>query len=161
MLRHLPPISTPEASSDTALGDWYVKRMVIDRVPLLLLVSSRSLLPLVLRARNVQSLPERLPDLVGARLRRLGVPPELVEAELAAMLPVLVGKTVDRSVLGVLVDFGKLFYHVLPDIWNEDDFEKMESRLAETPCFASRGYDDVVVPRSRTPELLLARWGAG
>ena len=161
LLRYLPPVSTSDLSSGTALGDWYVKRMVVDRVPLLILVSSRSLLPLVLRARDVRSLPERLPDLVRARLRRLGVPPELVEAEVAEMSPVEVAKTVDRSVLGVLVDFGKLLYHVLPEVWNEDDFRQMESRLAQTPCFAGRGFDQAIVPRSKAPELLLARWGAG
>ncbi len=159
VLRNLPPISSAALSSDTALGDWYVKRLVVDRVPLLLLISSNSLLPLVLRAQDVRSLPQRLPDLVGARLRRLGVPVRLVEAEVAAMSPVEVAKTVDRSVLGVLVDFGKLLYHILPDVWNEDDFRRMEARLAETPCFAGRGFDQAVVPRSAAPELLLARWG--
>ena len=160
VLRNLPPVSSSGSSSDTALGDWYVKRMVVDRVPLLLLVSSKSLLPLVLRAQEVRSLPERLPDLVGARLRRLGVPIEFVEAEVAAMSPVEVAKTIDRSVLGVLVDFGKLLYHILPEVWNEDDFRRMEARLAETPCFAGRGFDQVVVPRRTAPELLLARWGS-
>lgn len=160
VLRYLPPFSSSAASADTALGDWYVKRMVVDRIPLLLLVSSTTLLPLVLRARNVRSLPERLPDLVGERLRRLGVPMQFVNAEVAAMRPVEVGKTVDRSVLGVLVDFGKLLYHILPDVWNEHDFRQMESRLAETPCFAGRSFDEVVVPRAKAPELLLARWGA-
>ena len=161
VLRYLPPVSSSDLSPDTALGDWYVKRMIVDRVPLLVLISSASLLPLVIRARDLRSLPERLPDLVGARLRRLGVPLELVEAELVAMSPVEVAKTVDRSVLGVLVDFGKLLYHILPEVWNEGDFRQMEWRLAETPCFAGRGFDQVVVPKTKAPELLFARWGAG
>ncbi len=76
------------------------------------------------------------------------------------MSPVEVAKTLDRSVLGVLVDFGKLLYHILPEVWNEGDFRRMESRLAETPCFAGRGFDQVVIPRSTAPQLLLARWEA-
>ena len=56
----LPSPSAIVAVSDTALGDWYVNRLVVDRQPLLLLVSSSSLLPLLMPARGVRSLPERL-----------------------------------------------------------------------------------------------------
>ena len=42
------------SSSDTALGDWYVNRLVVDRQPLLILVSSASLLPLLVPARDVK-----------------------------------------------------------------------------------------------------------
>ena len=159
VLRHLPPVSSSERASDTALGDWYAKRIVVDKVPLLVLISSRSLLALVLRARGVRTLPARLPDLVGARLRRLGVPPHLVDSEVEAMSPVAVAKTSDRSVLGVLVDFGKLIPHILPDVWNEGDFRWIESRLARTPCFAGRKFEEAIFPRDRAPELLLTQWG--
>jgi hypothetical protein len=147
-----------EQDSDTALGDWYVSRVVVDRVPILLLVSSRSLLPILVRARGVAALPKHLPDLVRARLHRLGLPTGLIEAEIAAMTPVHVSKTADRSVLGILVDFGKLLHHILPDIWNEGDFIDMEERLAETPCFASRRFEETVFPADDTPRLLLERW---
>jgi hypothetical protein len=40
LFRDLPPSSELTAESDTALGDWYVNRLVVDRRPLLLLVSS-------------------------------------------------------------------------------------------------------------------------
>jgi hypothetical protein len=33
VFRHLPPVSTSDAEADTALGDWYVKRTVVDRAP--------------------------------------------------------------------------------------------------------------------------------
>lgn len=160
VLRYLPPLSEPEGPSDTALGDWYVKRVVIDRVPILVLISSLSLLPLLLRARDLRSLPERLPTLVRSRLSHLGIPAHVVEAEIGAMSPVAVAKTTDRSVLGILVDFGKLLPHILPDVWNEDDFAAMECRLAETPCYAGRSFDETILPREKAPELLLARWGA-
>jgi uncharacterized protein DUF6933 len=50
----LPPEKSVPVSHDTALGDWYVNRIVVDRQPLLLLVSSASLLPLLLPARDVR-----------------------------------------------------------------------------------------------------------
>ena len=65
----LPATEVIPTSSDTALGDWYVNRVVVDRQPLLLLVSSTSLLPMLIPAQNVRGLPARLAALVEARLR--------------------------------------------------------------------------------------------
>src|SRR6187397_860655 len=93
------------AASDTALGDWYVNRLVVDRQPLLILVSSTSLLPLLVPARDVQGLAGRLPALVRQRLFRLGIDSATVDAEIHAMSPVTVAPTVDRSVVGTMVDF--------------------------------------------------------
>ncbi len=63
-------VSTP---SDTELGDWYVNRIVVDRRLLLLLVSAAPLLPLLVRAREVGELPNRIAELVERRLTRLGI----------------------------------------------------------------------------------------
>jgi len=51
-LRSLLPAAPVSRPGDTALGDWYVNRLVVGRQPLLLLVSSTSLLPLSLVKRN-------------------------------------------------------------------------------------------------------------
>ena len=161
VLRYLPPLSEEGGPSDTALGDWYVTRVVVDRVPLLVLVSSVSLLALVIRAQDLRTLPERLPDLVRRRLRRLGMGAEVAEAEVRAMSPVLVAKTWDRSVLGVVVDFGKLMSHLLPDVWNEGDFIHIEAHFAGTPCFASRRFEDTIFPEREAIRLLHSRWGSG
>lgn len=53
VLRSLTRSEPVETPSDTALGDWYANRLVIDRIPILLMVSSRSLLPVLIRARGV------------------------------------------------------------------------------------------------------------
>jgi len=161
VLRYLSPPSEDNASPDTALGDWYVTRVVVDRVPILVLVSSASLVAVVTRAQDLRTLPDRLPDLVRTRLRRLGASNELAGAEVLAMSPVLVSKTQDRSVLGILVDFGKLMSHLLPEIWNEGDFIDIEAHFAETPCFLKRSFNDIVFPKEKALELLGAQWGAG
>src|SRR2546430_2396975 len=93
----LPLISRPTVASDTALGDWYVNRITVDRRPLLILVSSLSLLPLLLPARDVRQLSDRLADIVARRLGRLQIPSRLVEAEVQAMSPVVVARTDNRS----------------------------------------------------------------
>ena len=158
----LPASETMHTKSATALGDWYVNRLSIDRKPLLLFVSARSLLPILIPARAVAQLPNRLPEIVAARLRRLGISPHLISAEMAAMAPVIVGPTADRSVLGIMVDFGKVVPLCLePGSWNESTLPFVEARLAETPCYAGRRLEDVVFPNTAAPALLAAQWGAG
>ncbi len=45
-LRALLPLTTGSfGESETALGDWYINRIVVDRRPLLLLLSAKALLP--------------------------------------------------------------------------------------------------------------------
>ena len=156
------PISAPvSADSTTALGDWYVNRITVDRHPLLLLVSARSLLPMLVPAREVASLPDRLPDLVATRLRRLGIPPVVVQAEVSAMRPVSVGPTTDRSVVGIMVDFAKgVPFYLERDAWDVTTLAFVEAQLAETPCHAGRRFEDVIFPDRKAPKLLLARWGA-
>jgi hypothetical protein len=100
-------VSQMAGASDTALGDWYVNRLIVDRQPLLLLVSAASLLPVLVPARNVRDLPTDIGEIVPRRLGRLHVPQALIDAGHRAMTPVNIGATVDRSVLGIMVDFAK------------------------------------------------------
>jgi len=159
-LRTLLPLATAlPRRSDTALGDWYVNRLVVDHRPLLLLVSATSLLPMLLPARNVRELPRRLPDLVEARLRRCGIPGRWIEAEKKAMTSVTIGPTIDRSVLGIVVDFAKAVpYHLERGRWDDTTLLSVETRLGETPCYAGRRDDEVIFPDKRAPELLRAKW---
>jgi hypothetical protein len=161
VLRSLSHAEGELGASDNALGDWYVNRLVIDRRPLLLLVSSASRLAIVTPARDVKGLPERLAQTVGERLRRLGVSEAIVASEVEATSPVRVGKTVDRSVTGQLVDFAKALPYYLPiDGWDEAALISAESKLAETPCRASRPFAEVIWPRRAAIELLNAAWPA-
>jgi hypothetical protein len=161
LLPLLPESAEPGAASDTALGDWYVKRFVVDRRPLLLLVSARSLLPIVTPAREVRCLPRRLPSLVASRLRQLEIRAPLIDAECAAMEPVTIGRTIDRSVTGIMVDFAKCAPSFLePHGWDDSSLDAVEDLLAETPCYASRPFEEVIFPDKRTPELLTEKWHA-
>jgi len=156
----LPVPKPAPASSNTALGDWYVNRLIVDRRPLLLFVSSTSLLSLVVPARDVRGLPNRLADLVDARLERLGIAPRTIELETRAMSPVTIGPTVDRSVLGIMVDFAKsLPYYLEPGQWDDTALRTAEDKLAETPCYAGRSFAETVFPDKKAPELLRAKMG--
>ena len=158
-LRSLLPMAPASTQSDTALGDWYVNRIVVDRQPLLLVVSSASLLPMLLPARDVRSLPDRLVTLVESRLRRCGIEAQAILREQQAMHPVAVASTVDRSVLGIMVDFAKAVpYHLKPGRWAGEALAVVEDRLAETPCHAALSGDRVIFPNRKAPELLRAKW---
>ena len=154
----LPPAAV-SSRSDTALGDWYVNRLVVDRQPLLLLVSSASLLPILLPARDVRELPTRLASIVEARLLRAGMEVEAVARESQAMAAVTIAPTVDRSVLGIMVDFAKAVpYYLEPGSWTPDTLTVVEDLLAETPCRASLRGERVIFPEHKAPELLRAKW---
>lgn len=161
LARALPASPSPSAHADTALGDWYVNRVTVHRRPLLLLVSARSLLPILLPARNVSTLPQRLPEIVEARLLRLGVAASVAKAERTAMVPVVTAATIDRSVVGIMVDFAKALPFALERAtWEESSLAAVEASLGKTPCHATRRFEDVVFPDRKAPELLRARWGA-
>jgi hypothetical protein len=160
-LRSALPVTPIHEMSETALGDWYVNRFVVDRQPLLLLVSSTSLLPMLVRARDVRELPQHLADMVGDRLARLGVASSLIDAERRVMTPVRVGATVDRSVLGIMVDFAKSVpYYLDAGYWDDRALRVVEERLAETPCRTGKACDLVIFPETKAPELLAAHWAA-
>ena len=159
VMRRLPPSPTPPDASDTALGDWYVNRIVVDRQPLLLLVSSLSLLALLAPARDVRALPSRLGTMVSHRLRRFGIRSELIEAELTAMDPVLIGPTRDRSVLGSMVDFAKhIPFYLEVGGWDTTTLPFVEARLAETPCRVTGRFEDTIFPDRVAPQLIQERW---
>ncbi|WP_425355174.1 DUF6933 domain-containing protein [Pelomicrobium methylotrophicum] len=154
----LPPM-TAAAHSDTALGDWYVNRLVVDQRPLLLLVSSTSLLPILLPARDVRTLPNRLADVVAERLARLGIASSLIRAETSVMSPVHIDVTIDRSVLGIMVDFAKAVpYFLEVGAWDEASLLMVEDRLSERPCHAGKASDRVILPYRKTSELLAQKW---
>lgn len=162
VLRLLPQSGHSPGASDTALGDWYVNRIVIARQPLLLLVSEKSLLSVLTPARDVKGLSKRLPEAVAARLRRLGIDEAIVAAEIGAMSAVVVGKTTDRSVTGQMVDFAKHLTYYLPDNgWNEWDLHAAENKLAEMPCRASGPFDKVIFPQDAALRLLSDAWSGG
>src|SRR5262245_49044585 len=153
------PVTHTVEISDTALGDWYINRLVVGRQPLLLLVSAASLLPMLLRAKDVRELPAHIGELVTCRLARLGVASPLIDAERRAMTPVRIDATVDRSVLGIMVDFAKnVPYYLEAGGWTDTALRVVEDRLAETPCHAGKSSDRLVFPDKKVRELLTAKW---
>lgn len=159
VLRYLSaPTDTP-CESTTALGDWYVNRIVAGRQPLLLLVSSNSLLAALEPARDVRGFPGRLAATVSDRLLRLGVNEDLVRAEVDAMDSVVVAKTANRSVLGFMNDFAKAVpFYFGGQNWDLTKLYEVEKLLWETPCWSGRRLSEGFFPDRKTTEFLEKKW---
>jgi hypothetical protein len=82
-----------------------------------------SLLPMLVPARDVRGLPDRLSSLVDRRLQRCGLDGEIIGAETRAMRDVAVAPTVDRFVVGIMVDFAKAVFVV----FHRSSFERRTS----------------------------------
>ena len=158
VLRSLDPPGSGGGVSTNALGDWFVNRLVVDRKPLLILVSAATLFPILEPARDVRSLPDRLADIVKDRLGRLALPVSVVASEAEATKSVAVGKTNNRSVVGTMIDFAKAVPFYLPEggLWGGDELRAAEGKLAYTPCRCSSR--STVWPDREVVRALMERW---
>ena len=131
------------------LGDWYATTVSVGHQRFILCASERSLLSVVLPAREVRQLPSRLPGAVASLLHRLGVPATIIEAEVGSMLPVCVGLTRSRSVVGSLVELGReVRFRLSPGAPPTAD---VELALAAVPCLTLKPH---AMPFRTAAELL-------
>jgi hypothetical protein len=97
------PLEAPPA--DTALGDWYANVFYLERRPLILATSEKSLLSVVLPARDLDGIQSHLMNAVRETLLRIGAPRPSVDRELHLMAEMAYGSTRSKSVLGSMNDF--------------------------------------------------------
>ena len=125
------PPARDDSEPTTRLGDWYANLLFRPGQQLVLLVSQRTLLPVVIHAAPAASITARLPAAVADVLGALGVPASAVEAELREMRDVRVGKTDSRRVLGSMADFT---YMLGAHLEHGRPLAEASHRLAQTPC---------------------------
>jgi hypothetical protein len=118
----------PLGASSRVLGDWYVNLLNLGRQRLVLCVAEHSLLPVILPARNSE-FPGRLPFYIERMLRGIRIPEAVAAAEARLASEVRIGKTQNRSILGVMRDYKYMAEHRPPD-WPPFD---LALQLAETP----------------------------
>lgn len=100
---NLSPDPEP-APPDTVLGDWYANLVRVGRTQLVLAVSERTLLPVVVPAREGRTVARRVAEAIEPMLSSLGVPTDAASAERQAMQDAVIAKTASRRVLGSLND---------------------------------------------------------
>jgi hypothetical protein len=126
----------PEPGPGSAvLGDWYAHLLTVDRQPLVLAVSEKSLLAVVLPARDLRNLSRHFLRAVRERLERIGVGEEAIEREMACLSPLAYAATRSRSVLGSITDF---VFHLKARAahprWRDWTPQSFEDVLGEIPC---------------------------
>ena len=114
------------------LGDWYANPLNVGHRRLIHCVSEKSLLSVVLPAKDVREFPSRVPGAVGSLLARLGVLEKVIETEVAAMLPISVGLTCSRSVVGSMVELGRQAEFYLAA--DRPPVADLELAVAAVPC---------------------------
>ena len=126
---------TEPPRSTGALGDWYVHLVRFGRRQLALATSERSLLTVLLPARELRTkLAPNLRASVSALLETLGVPHGAIVREIVAMEPVTFGRATSRRVLGSMND---LAFQASVYIAREGhDLLAISQRLARTPMSA-------------------------
>lgn len=97
-------ISEINEQPTTLLGDWYANILFSKPQQLVLCVSERTMLPVIVPAKDIHTLPNRLVVAVHEVLTTIGVDPQLAERECAEMQDFRFGKTNNRSILGSLND---------------------------------------------------------
>jgi len=123
---------TESGTSTNLLGDWYANIIYTRQGHYIVCVSEKSLLPIILSARDLNSFVPRFKDLITDVLLALGIPNKSVVGEIIQMYPFFYGRTKSRIILGTLNDFTKDLKFMLP----QNDYSELEWSLyfAETPC---------------------------
>ena len=130
LLRPLRKTAAADApSSSTLLGDWYAHVLFVQRRPLVLAVSARTLLPVLVPARDPATLGPRLCVELGLVLAALGIPHALIREEQLQMTEVVFDRTVSRQILGSMNDFDRLL-----DLAPGESLTSAALQLARAPC---------------------------
>jgi len=119
----------------TRLGDWYANLLFTRHQRLIICVSERSLLPVIVAAKDPSSFSSRFREGVRSVLWMLGVPADALDRELLEMARVTIGRTANRSVLGSLNELALGAHYALLQ-QPEMDLLTLAMEVAETPCSA-------------------------
>jgi hypothetical protein len=98
------PVGTGDVST-TLLGDWFATALFW-KPQVALLVNERTLLPVFMPLAPAATLLDRMPDAIASVLRLHGVDETIIASELAAMSDHRIAPTDNRSIVGVMNEFG-------------------------------------------------------
>ena len=157
LLERIKPDIVSPGHSDTALGSWYAT-VLFWKPQIALLVSERTLLPVLMPLAPAATLARRFPAQLALVLKEHGVPSEFIAQEVWRMDKVQYAKTANRSVVGILNEFVKQAEFWLAayayEKGDDDDLLAISAKLAETPC--SPLYKGPVSPDKALHELVKA-----
>ncbi|WP_127499913.1 DUF6933 domain-containing protein [Actinoplanes solisilvae] len=120
-------------ASTTLLGEWYATLLPWRPQQLILLVNEETVLPVLMPLAPGATVPARIGPEIAAALATHQAPTAVGDDELRQMRDCRFGPTANRSVVGIMNEFGYLadvYRHVDPGRSLAD----LGMRLAETPC---------------------------
>ncbi|MFS0849507.1 hypothetical protein AB3M93_08565 [Novosphingobium panipatense] len=157
LLDRIKPEIDASVSSDTALGHWYAT-VLFWKPQVALLVSERTLLPVLMPLAPAATLARRFPAQLALILKEHGAPSEFIAQEVWRMDKVQYAKTANRSVVGILNEFVRQAEFWLAayayEKGDDDDLLAISAKLAETPC--SPLYKGPISPDRALHELVRA-----
>jgi hypothetical protein len=134
LLRRVPSQSSGSTPRPTTLlGDWYANLLFRKPQQLVFCVSERTLLPVIVPAKEIHTLPARLSGAVREVLIALGVAPGLADREHAEMQQFFFGRTESKRILGSLNEFMFELAYVM-DVRPDESLLQRSLFLAESPC---------------------------
>jgi uncharacterized protein DUF6933 len=142
------PSNNETHPSTSVLGDWYANLIYTRPQQLVLCMNERSLLVVLLLARDGKSLAARFRQSVLALLYRLNVPASCIETEASAMQDIRIGRTASRRVVGCMVEAAKAL-EVELSRGEFQTLEEVEDQFSEF-LYATIGYR---YPRELASEL--------
>jgi hypothetical protein len=155
LLDRIKPEISPPGDGDTLLGNWYATP-IFWKPQLALLVSDRTLLPVLMPLAPAATLVRRFPAQLALVLKEHGVAADFIAQEVWRVGEVRYAKTASRSVVGILNEFSKLAEFWLAayayEKGDDDDLLAISAKLAETPC--SPLYKGPVSPDKALRELI-------
>ncbi len=162
LLDRIKPEISPGGQSDTVLGRWYATALFW-KPQIALLVSERTLLPVLMPLAPATTLARRFPAQLALVLKEHGIAADFIAQEVWRMGNVHYAKTTNRSVVGFLNEFLRQ-----AEFWlgaygyekgDDDDLLAISAKLAETPC--SPLYKGPVSPDKALHELVNAERRVG
>jgi hypothetical protein len=149
--RTLPSPEQPTGS----LGNWYVHLGRFGHRQIVLATSERSLLTVLLPARELrQSIQPSFQAAVAELLTALQVPPDIVTRELEALQPISFAVASNRKVIGSMNEF---VWQLGSYLSRTSDPLELSLQLSETPMSAVGSKSSYGVPREVAQELLMGR----
>lgn len=133
LLDRLGPATTDLEQATTVLGEWYGTALPWRPRQVALMMSDRTLLPVLLPLAPAATLLARFPTHLAAVLTAHDVPAQFIEDEIAQMRSWQVAPTNNRSRVGSLNEFASLATHVRDD-YPGSDLIGLSMWLASVPC---------------------------
>lgn len=131
---HVTSLPTDSVEPTTTLGDWYANTFSVGRSRLLMCTSERSLLTVILPARDLRKFSDRLRDAVTRALANLGLPAPQIAGEQREMTWHRFDRTHSRQVLGSMSDFAFLAETYIRDDGPDADLDVIARMLNRAPC---------------------------